>query len=400
VKPVVAVVGAFDRFNFGDLLFPHMVRHAFERLGVEATYRCFSLRAADLRKRGGVLTEPLASLKNLDLPEGSIVVVAGGEVLTARWLDAFAGLGTPHQVLAAKILARTFGPSAVDWSCRRLLGGDRPLPWVLTAGDVGSDCPVAYNAVGGIGLARLPKRLREAARDRLRDAAYLAVRDPETKGALDRLGLAFEVDLTPDSAVLAPEVCPKEGLFSSASETTRAVLRRLNGRYIAFQAGRYPAWGKVAILAEQLRKIHLETGFGVLLLPLGQAAGHEDNEPLQKIAGLLEDVPAEHIPSPDVADTLACIAGARLFVGSSLHGNLMALVYGVPHVGFGERVRKLDLMLRTWDPTRPNGATLPSAIAADALKVLEGDQQVLTRAASSLREAALTALETQSRLLR
>jgi polysaccharide pyruvyl transferase WcaK-like protein len=156
----------------------------------------------------------------------------------------------------------------------------------------------------------------------------------------------------------------------------------------------------VAILAEQLRKIHLETGFGVLLLPLGQAAGHEDNEPLQKIAGLLEDVPAEHIPSPDVADTLACIAGARLFVGSSLHGNLMALVYGVPHVGFGERVRKLDLMLRTWDPTRPNGATLPSAIAADALKVLEGDQQVLTRAASSLREAALTALETQSRLLR
>ena len=28
------------------------------------------------------------------------------------------------------------------------------------------------------------------------------------------------------------------------------------------------------VLADQIRKIHRETGFGILLLPLGQAAGH------------------------------------------------------------------------------------------------------------------------------
>jgi len=64
----------------------------------------------------------------------------------------------------------------------------------------------------------------------------------------------------------------------------------------------------------------------------------------------------ELLHNPDPADILTAIAGVRLSAGSSLHGNLVALAYGVPHVGFGERVRKLDLVLRTWDPTSPDGA--------------------------------------------
>jgi hypothetical protein len=399
VKPVIAVVGAFDRFNFGDLLFPHMVRFGFEKLGVDAEYRHLSLRAADLRDRGGVVTAPFASLKTANLPQGSLVVVAGGEMLSARWLDAFAGLAGPRRTLAVKMLARTIGAAPVDRLCRRLLGGDRPLPWVLDAGDLGHDGPVSYNAVGGIGVGRLPKPLREEARIRLHSAAYIGVRDPETKADLERWDLPVEVNLTPDSAVLAPEAFPLAELLPTASETTRAVLSRLGPDYLVLQVGRYPAWGRVPVLADQIRKIHRETGFGILLLPLGQAAGHEDRAPLEKIGGLLEDLPVELLPQPDVNDILISIANARLFVGSSLHGNLMALVYGVPHVGFGERVPKLDLMMRTWDPAAPEGAAVPGEIAKQALRAVNERHADFEAAIRALQGAATTAIERQAQLV-
>ena len=399
MKPIVAVVGAFDRFNFGDLLFPHMVRFGFEKLGVDAEYRHFSLRAADLKDRGGVATVPLASLKTAELPRGSLVVVAGGEMLSARWLDAFAGLAGPHRTLAAKMLARMIGVAPVDRLSRRLLHGDRPLPWLLDAGDLRHDGPVSYNAVGGIGVGGLPKALREEARTRLLRAAYIGVRDPKTKADLDTWDLPVEVSLTPDSAVLAPEAFPMAELLPAASEPARAALSRLGPGYLVLQVGRYPAWGRVSVLAGQIREIHRETGFGVLLLPLGQAAGHEDRAPLEKIGALLEGLPVELLPQPDVHDILTCIANARLFVGSSLHGNLMALVYGVPHVGFGERVPKLDLMLGTWDPTAPDGAADPEAIADHALRAVNDRCAALEPAIHALQDAAMAALRGQTQLI-
>jgi hypothetical protein len=396
---VVAVVGAFDRFNFGDLLFPHMVRFGFERLGVDARYDCYSIRGADFRDRGGVETRPLSTLKTGDAPPTDLVIVAGGELLTARWSDAYAGLAGPRRTLAAKLAARTVGVEPVDRVCRRLLGGDRPLPWVLDAGDLGQDAPVAYNGVGGIGIGQLPDPLRDAARARLSRAAFLGVRDPETRDDLVGWSLPLEVRLTPDSAVLVSEVFPKEGLVGRASQTTRDALARLGSEYLVFQTGRYPAWGRVSELAAQIRAIHRETGLGVLLLPLGQAPGHEDGAPLRRIAGLLGDLPVVLFDRPDVDDILAAIAGARLFVGSSLHGNLMALVYDVPHVGFGERVRKLDLMLRTWDPTSPEGAVAPESIAGRALRAINADRVGLPAAVAELQRAATASFEEQARLL-
>jgi hypothetical protein len=399
VKPVVGVVGAFDRFNFGDLLFPHMVRFAFEKLGVDAEHRHFSLRAADLRNRGGVLTEPLASLRKADLPPGSLVIVAGGEVLSARWLDAYTGLAGPRRTLVAKVLARVIGARPVDSFCRRLLAGDRPLPWVLDAADVGRGRPITYNAVGGLGLGDLPNSILEDVRRRLGGAAFISVRDPESRALLESWDLPIDVLLSPDSAVLAPRAFPISELLPASARKTREAVSLLGSEFLTFQVGRYPAWGAVPVLAEEIRKIHRQTGLGVLLLPLGQAAGHEDLMALRGIADLLPDLPVELLDRPDVVDVLACIATSRLFVGSSLHGNLMALVYGVPHVGFGDRVRKLDLMFRTWDPSRPDGVTAPTGIAELATRALVDNRQDLEAASASLADKAMAAFEQQSRLI-
>ena len=116
-------------------------------------------------------------------------------------------------------------------------------------------------------------------------------------------------------------------------------------------------------------------------------------------ANRLDGVPVALLPQPDVDDILAAVAGARLFVGSSLHGNLVAMVYGVPHIGFGEQVRKLDLMLRTWDRTSPEGAVEPASIAERCLQALAADRAGLPEKITELRAAARTSFDEQASLV-
>lgn len=370
MKPVLALVGAFDRFNFGDLLFPQVLEWALRARGVDASYRCVSLREADLRPRGGVRTRPLTDLRQSEMPTGSAVIVAGGEVLSARWLDAWLALVGPRRSVATKIIGRLAGHERLDRRARRELGGHRPLPWVLDAADLGHDVPVLYNAVGGTGLARLPEPLRHAARERLARASLLAVRDPDTCEALEDWGISSA--LVPDTALLVSEMWPADELPARASHQARAQLARLGDGFVVFQAGRYPAWGNVDALARQLRRIHADTGLGIVLLAVGQASGHDDAVPLGRIASRLDRVPHELIADPDVHDILYAVANARLFIGSSLHGNLTALAYGVPHVGFGDRVPKLDLYLRTWEGSR-TGVAPARRLAERAQAALDGE---------------------------
>jgi polysaccharide pyruvyl transferase WcaK-like protein len=50
-----------------------------------------------------------------------------------------------------------------------------------------------------------------------------------------------------------------------------------------------------------------------------------------------------------VFDLMGLIAGARLYVGTSLHGAITAVSYGVPVLGLcPSRVRKLAAFLGTW----------------------------------------------------
>ena len=55
MKKELIIYGPFDRFNYGDLLFPYMLEFAFKKLYPnEFSFKNFSLVAVDLRDKGGV----------------------------------------------------------------------------------------------------------------------------------------------------------------------------------------------------------------------------------------------------------------------------------------------------------------------------------------------------------
>jgi len=381
----VLLIGAFDRFNFGDLLFPTVIRRTLTDLGVKAEYSTLSLVDADLSSRGGVATGALSALAERPPPPETRAIVAGGEVLAARWLDAHLGLTSPARALALKVLARSMGSNSVDRISRHVLGAARAMPWVLTPEDIGPDARVAYAAVGGSGLDRLPESLRADVRRRLGQAAHLSVRDHQTASTLRGWGVAHAE--APDSAALVARLFPRRDALRRCSPEVSAAAARLTP-YILVQAGRYPTWGETRPLAQALRRLHESTGLGLLFVPLGQASGHDDRRALTCVARRLTDVPLALLERPDVVDIFACIAAARLVVGTSLHANLVALTYAVPRVGFGRRVAKLDAFLRTWDPLQPNGCCPVNEITERARHALDSDPRELEEISDSVADAA------------
>ena len=141
VSPPLVLFGAFDRHNFGDLLFPHLMTallpgRAFEFAG---------LAERDLRTFGGHRVGALAARQG---PRPAHLIHVGGELLTCNAWQAAVMLLEP--AVAAAVVARYDDDpvAAADWAARQL-GTARSLPYVAGRDAAALSGRLIFNAVGG-----------------------------------------------------------------------------------------------------------------------------------------------------------------------------------------------------------------------------------------------------------
>jgi hypothetical protein len=164
-------------------------------------------------------------------------------------------------------------------------------------------------------------------RDALDSRSYIAVRDPHSAARLADAGVSAEITVVPDPAIAL------ENLFPSAR-----LAERLSD---ARAAGWYPAGNAIVVQGSDLLHPHV-AGLADALRPF--LVTHPDLQPVLIETGLcrgdgaiataLASALGTHVWRPPanltIADLAAAIAGARAFVGSSLHGAITALAYDRP----------------------------------------------------------------------
>jgi len=176
--------------------------------------------------------------------------------------------------------------------------------------------------------------------------AHLSVRDKESVQVLTQ-ETPLDIHLRPDSACLMYKLFPFEKLQSMVSQETKEIIAQCDSGYLCFQVSDDHARDDIALICEQLTIISKKTGLAILLLPIGRAAGHEDQKTLMKIKSHLQ-VPC-FLPSENsVFDIMALISQAQVFAGTSLHGSITAMSFAIPYIGMTNRVPKLEAYLQTW----------------------------------------------------
>lgn len=98
--------------------------------------------------------------------------------------------------------------------------------------------------------------------------------------------------------------------------------------------------------------------------------GHEDVEGFEYLIPFLESHGVSYftVVSPNLFDIMWLIKSSKLYIGSSLHGIITSMSFGVPYIGYCKK--KLMTYIDTWGDDN-NFVESVDLIYSTATKVLE-----------------------------
>jgi hypothetical protein len=318
--------GACDRHNLGDLLFPHIAAALMPGRPV----RFAGLVARDMRPYGGHAVDAIADLvRELGSMPLNLVHV-GGEILTC---DSWAAAAMLLDEADARATLADAGHAAARaaWAATTL-GTGALAPYVLAKERLAQGTTIVHDAVGGATLDGCDAALRGEVLAALRGADVVTVRDRRTQLSLAREGI--DAALLPDPGVMVAELF---GVRIAAARETVAVAplaRAFPQGYLAVQfSADFADDGSLNTLAAQFDQLAAATPYGLVLFRAGAAPLHDDLALLRTVRHRMRSGTRTTVfESLNIWDICALIAGSRGFLGSSLHGRILALAHALPRV--------------------------------------------------------------------
>lgn len=348
----VLLVGAYERDNFGDLLFLLMTERYLPTDSITAA----APLPADMSAVFGRYVPaygPLLKTRSFDT-----VWTVGGEIGSVSLGAAYSYSLSP-EMLAVYRACDAAGRSAI----RRSMSSDidTDLAYVPTLGDfhLNDTARQVLNSVGISAVNRLKPAERERVIGKIAAADMITVRDRASSALLTERGVEH---------VLGPDMVHSIGILVPADDVATEP-------YFCFHAAdSYVRSAGADSIAAQLVAIAQRTGFGIHLFIAGLASGHDS------LAGYedIRDACLARSPKVDVTisesrdplDLAQSIRRSQGWIGTSLHGRIIAASYGLPRVSLSKSWKTADtrektaVYAQTWDADMPYAVTLDAIPSA------------------------------------
>ena len=372
--------GAFDRHNFGDLLFPHI---AAALLAPE--HPVFAgLVARDLRPCGGHQVEALADLAQRWGDRPVNIIHAGGELLTCDAWQAAVMTLPPGEALDIILRFDGHPHGAREWA------QDRTRIVALAPYTVQRQLfphvrSIIYNAVGGVDIDESDPPLRAEVLANLREADAVGVRDRTTQAHLQAAGIRTR--LMPDPAVMVAELFGEAIHRRSGQGEVARIRQAFPQGYLAVQFSTdFADDATLSAMARQLDVLARATRLGIVFFRAGAAPWHDDIDGFARVISRLQEASAKLLTSLDLWDICALIATSRGYLGSSLHGRIVAMAFALPRVNVVHAAQpgKQAAFASTWEAAEVSKVVQVDGIARAMLEALRIDASVLRQKAGDL----------------
>ncbi len=374
----LVIYGAYDRYNYGDnlmpILFELFLAKYYPKVLLTHELIFSSISESDLSRFEVKKTQPINEcVKQKDI---SAVIVIGGEVLCARSSVLFTHMS--HFMGVNFLMAKCIRvmPRLADKVARLFYPMPWDFPYVPDIKNISGDIKVAYNTVGG-DLGGLSSREKKQVLGQLNNADYVSFRDSRT---VSNIGMDGDFKLYPDSVCVVSDLVDEKFLIEHSS-------LNLDQEYVCFQAAPNKIGYSARVVSEVLKEIALKLNVRVVLLPIGYAAGHDDFEFLEEVHAYIPDL-STLLYDLNVWEIMLAIKKSKLFLGTSLHGCVTALSFGVCCVGVNPRIKKVDDFLKCWSVAPVNKSFDLLSLAENIEDIVGADQNELSENAIKLRDLA------------
>jgi hypothetical protein len=375
--------GAFDRHNFGDLLFPHIASAMLE--GENLLFS--GLADRDMRRYGGHQVSGLAQLSRRWGRRRVNLFHVGGELLTCDAWEAAVMLLAPHQAQSTIARLNAQPQERMEWA-RTLLGISCLAPYTLARQLFPGADRVIYNAVGGTELNQRDPAMRAEVLAKLVAAEIVSVRDNQTHALLHAAGIAAR--LMPDPAVMVAHLFGARIRQRAEHRPMAELLAAFHKGYVAAQfSADFGDGATLTEIAAQLDEIASSTGCGVVFFCAGAAPWHDDQALYRCVAARMRSPSVRTFPSLNLWDICALIAHSRIYVGSSLHGRIVAMAFALPRMNLRHPAQtalcsKQEAFAATWEKAGTPGTVALHEIGSAVRHALAADPVQLQQTAMEL----------------
>lgn len=331
----VALFGTFDTENFGDCLFPLIVKHELRKRLEDVEVVLFSPTSRVVKTANYSEVHAFHQLGDVFRTIVPAFVIGGGALLA-----------TEHVLFAYPQIRLLYPYSLKCW----LLPAMIACSW---------KCPLVLN---GIGLGPFDDAYGRLAAKYLKGAAIRGVRDPVTQTFLTELGIRSEI--VPDCGLLVPEL-QSDSEWEVQYRTVKTEFG-LPEKYVAVQASLYLG-SQLEAVAETVSEAVRRAGLPVVLIPICHHLN--DLVALRLMQGVFSRKGIQTVLVDRILTTLetaAVLSRAEIYAGTSLHGALVTLSFGKPVVSFSlstmKKNRAVLSVLGLEDRTVDDVSALPDRI--------------------------------------
>lgn len=306
----IAMFGAFNVWSFGDTLFPKALYLEMSKYISIDRLEIFSLGGGISGYLGERKVHSYDEFETLNKEaEFDAIIIGGGELLHEKEIHFDGG-------------NIVYAPGDI-WKIPINYGRKYNIPIIL-------------NSVG------MPYELQEDKRKEYLNlfsyVSYISLRDRFSfERWKDYFGDAIRAELVPDSLWCIKDYFDKESIIQN-----REFLKNkynCTDRYLVLQYGTSKEYEQVVKIIERFAE-----NINISVIVLAINSSHEDKFVVEHLDSNNDrTIIISDILSPD--EIIPLISGAEMFIGTSLHGNLTALAYGVKNViidMYPEFISKLD----------------------------------------------------------
>lgn len=344
----IALIGAFDRNNYGDVLMPIVFKKVFGNKNYE--YECFGLIEADLSYCGGEKCKGLNDFYH-NLEKFDVAVLVGGECIGSDYSTMLLSIVDSNQEEMKYKRLSFFFPFLFNIYARKKLNGLMPKPWVIKSNN---KMKIIYNTVGGhLEKIKYPllKKVTNSdlqnCKNEMAYSNYISVRDDRTFKYMNYIN---GIKKYPDSITIISRIYDNEW-FDNYIKNEELQKFVSNNKFVCMQMN-YIIGNKLkSDIVSQIKEFYIKNKVKIFLLPLGYAHAHNDQLILKKIYNQCQQE-CVFFEFLDIYESMYVISKSSAYIGTSLHGAITSISYKIPHTALSIKSKKLIRYLNTWDTTK------------------------------------------------